>query len=124
VGRRFRGKALLTSGAVLTLMLGAAVMAPAADAASGPVVTGGGCDANGGSYLISCAVDWSGGTSPFNVQWTAVYASSISGNEITTAQVSDAQGECYGSFEVKATITDAEGLSTYAYMGGTCGVNY
>jgi hypothetical protein len=124
MGQRLRGKALITAGAVSALMLGAAVLAPAADAASGPVITGGGCAASTGSYFISCQVDWSGGTSPFNVTWTAVSASSISGGGSTTNHYSDATGECYSSFEVEATVTDAKGLSTHAYMGGSCGVNY
>ena len=122
--KRLRRKAVVTSGAVLALMLGAVAMAPAVDASSGPVITGGGCAAPTGSYLISCQVDWTGGTSPFSVEWTAVYGSSISGAGSTSEYYSDAQGECYGSFEVEATVTDAQGLSAHAYMGGTCGVNY
>jgi hypothetical protein len=122
--KRLRGKSLVISGAILALMAGVVAMAPAADASSGPVITGGGCDASTGSYLITCQVDWSGGTSPFNVTWTAVSGSSISGGGETTNHYSDASGECYSSFEVEATVTDAAGLSTHAYMGGTCGVNY
>jgi hypothetical protein len=122
--QRLRGKALVMLGAVFALMLGTVAMAPAADASSGPVITGGGCAAPTGSYLISCQVDWAGGTSPFSVGWTAVYGSSISGAGSTSEYYSDAQGECYGSFEVEATVTDAEGLSSHAYMGGSCGVNY
>jgi hypothetical protein len=122
--QRLRVKALVTCGAVSTLILGAVAMAPAADAASGPVITGGGCAALTGSYLISCQVDWSGGTSPFSVGWTAVYGSSISQGGSTSEYYADAQGECYGSFEVEATVTDAQGLSAHAYLGGTCGVNY
>jgi hypothetical protein len=124
VRRRFRGNAPAILGSVVALMLGAAVMAPAADASSGPVVTGGGCAVEFGTYFISCQVDWTGGTGPFSVTWTAEYDSSISGGGSTSKYYSDAQGECYGSFEVKATVTDATGLSDYAYMGGTCGVNY
>jgi hypothetical protein len=122
--QQLRGKALAILGAVLALMLGAVAMAPTADASSGPVITGGGCTASTGSYLISCQVDWTGGTSPFSVGWTAVVGSSISGGGSTSQYYFDAQGECYGSFEVEATVTDAEGLSAHAYMGGTCGVNY
>jgi hypothetical protein len=124
VRQRFKGKALVILGAFLALMLGAVAIAPAADASSGPVITGGGCIPQFGTYLISCQVDWTGGTSPFSVRWTAVYASSISGGGSTSEYYSSGQGECYGSFEVEATVTDATGLSTYAYMGGTCGVNY
>jgi hypothetical protein len=105
-------------------MSGAVAMAPAADASSGPVITGGSCAAPTGSYLISCQVAWAGGTRPFSVGWTAVYGSAISGGGSTSVYYSDAQGECYGSFEVEATVTDADGLSAHAYMGGTCGVNY
>jgi hypothetical protein len=121
---RFRRKAPAVAGAILALMLGAVVMAPAAHASSGPVITGGGCTPEFGTYFISCQVDWTGGTGPFSVKWTAEYASSISGGGTTSEYYSDAQGECYGSFEVQATVTDATGLSTYADMGGTCGVNY
>jgi hypothetical protein len=122
--QRLTGKSLLISGAVLALMSGVVATAPAASASSGPVITGGGCTASTGSYLISCQVDWSGGTSPFNVTWTAISGSSISGGGKTTNHYSDATGECYSSFEVEAVVTDADGLTAHSYMGGTCGVNY
>jgi hypothetical protein len=124
MSQRLSAKASVILGAVLALMLGAFATASTAEASSGPVITGGSCAAPTGSYLISCQVDWTGGTSPFSVGWTAVSGSSISGGGSTSEHYSDAQGECYSSFEVEATVTDAEGLSAHAYMGGTCGVNY
>jgi hypothetical protein len=122
--QRWRGRALVVLGAVPALVLAAVAGAPTAGAAAGPAITGGGCTASTGSYLISCQVSWSGGTSPFTVGWTAVSGSSISGGGSTSQHSSAAQGECYSSFEVEATVTDAAGLSAHAYMGGTCGVNY
>lgn len=56
--QRLRGKALAISGAVLSLTLCAAAMAPAADASSGPVITGGGCAVEFGTYFISCHSLW------------------------------------------------------------------
>jgi hypothetical protein len=96
-------------------------LAPAADAASGPVITNGSCNAS--SFFVTCPVTWSGGTSPFTFTWTPV-ANFISsgGTGTTTAHSSVGAGNCIPDslYEVKFTVTDAAGLTATTFLGGHC----
>lgn len=107
------------AGTAVALLSGASVLAPSAQAATGPKVTGGSCSET--SYAIQCVVAWSGGTDPSSVVWTAVANSSISTyqtNPVTHTSIG--AGNCVpGTFyTVKATITDAAGVSISATFGG------
>jgi hypothetical protein len=120
--RRIPGKtSLVASGALAAVLPLAIALAPPAEAATGPVITHVSCSAT--SYFFECTVDWSGGTDPSTVQWVAVANSDISGSDTdAAAHYSIGEGNCVPgpSYEVKATVTDAAGLSASAYTGGPC----
>lgn len=119
--RRPRIRAQVVSGAVLALLTAAGAAAPAADAATGPTFTQVYCGDT--SYVASCEFVWSGGTSPYTFSWTAVRGLSGTGGSDTTAGNSaHVASNCIPQnfFEVKATVTDAAGLSATTYAGGTC----
>jgi hypothetical protein len=118
---RFRRKTLAISLAAVALSFGATAVASSADAAAGPVITHGSCGSS--SFAIQCQITWAGGTDPSTVQWTAVAHSSIGGsvtNPVTHTSIGE--GNCIpnGFYEVKATVTDAAGLSASTFLGGPC----
>jgi hypothetical protein len=118
---RLKKRALAaTMGIAAFSALGAAI-APAAEAASGPVFTSGSC--NSSSFFVECPVTWSGGTAPYTVQWTPVANFLSSGGTSTTSGNSSmTAGNCVPDtlYEVKVTVTDAAGLAATTYLGGRC----
>jgi hypothetical protein len=120
MNRRFGRSTLAASGAAAVL-LGVVAMAPSADAATGPTITRGSCSES--SFFFQCQITWAGGTDPATVRWTAQANSSIGSSQTSPAAHSSlGQGNCVPntSYEVKATVTDANGLSASTFLGGHC----
>jgi hypothetical protein len=118
---RFRSKALAISVAAATLSAGAIAIAAPVSAAAGPVITHGSCGSS--NFSIQCQITWSGGTDPSTVRWIAVANSSIGGSLTNPSTHSSIGfGNCIpnGFYEVKATVTDAHGLSASTFLGGNC----
>jgi hypothetical protein len=119
-GKPIRAQAV--SGFMLALAAVAITQASPARAAAGPTVTYASCGDT--SYLVTCEFSWSGGTSPFVVTWAAIESpmSPSGGSESVTGHSVYVSGNCVPQafYEVKATITDAKGLSATAYAGGRC----
>jgi hypothetical protein len=121
MNRRFGRRTLAASGVAISLLTGAIVLAPSAGAATGPTITRGSCSES--SFFFQCQITWSGGTDPSTVRWTALANSSIGGSTTNpAAHTSLGQGNCVPntSYEVKATVTDANGLSASTFLGGHC----
>jgi hypothetical protein len=119
--RRFRTRSLVISGAAAAILPAAVALASSAAAATGLAITHGSCSVS--SYFFQCQIDWAGGTDPVTVQWVALEDSSIGGSETNPqTRLSLAEGNCIpgGFFEVKATVTDAAGLSASTFLGGYC----
>lgn len=120
-----RGKpirAQVVAGFVLALAPAAITLAPPASAATGPTVTGAFCGDT--SFVATCTVSWSGGTSPFLVTWSALEGpmSPSGGSGTVTGRSVNVGGNCVPEnfYEVKVTITDANGLSATTFAGGRC----
>jgi hypothetical protein len=115
-------KALGIAAGLAALPAIGAVVAPAAQAASGPVITSGECDSY--SYSAYCWVEWSGGTAPYTVQWTPVSGLLSSGSTTsTTSGDSASTGKgCipYDSVEIQVTVTDTNGLSATTDLSTRC----
>jgi hypothetical protein len=121
MSQRFGRSTLAASGAAVALLLGVVAMAPSADAATGPTITRGSCSES--SFFFQCQITWAGGTDPSTVRWTAQVNSSIGGSLTNPAAHSSlGEGNCVPntSYEVKATVTDASGLSASTFLGGHC----
>jgi len=120
VNLRLKGTALgiTVAAAAFTALAGA--VAPSAEAASGPVFTSGYC--NSSSFFVQCPVAWSGGTAPYTVQWGPGQNISFSGSGTTSGNTAVPGGNCIPDtlYEVKVTVTDAQGLSATTYLGGRC----
>jgi hypothetical protein len=117
---RLKKRALAaTIGIAAFSALGAAI-APAAEAASGPVFTSGYC--NSSSFFVKCPVTWSGGTAPYTVQWGPGQNIAFSGSGTTSGNSAVPGGNCIPDtlYVVKVTVTDAQGLSATTYLGGRC----
>jgi hypothetical protein len=121
MNRRFGRRTLAAAGAAAGLLSGVIAMAPSASAATGPTITRGSCSES--SFFFQCQISWTGGTDPSTVRWTAQANGSIGGSTTNSAaHVSLGQGNCVPntSYEVKATVTDANGLSASTFLGGHC----
>jgi hypothetical protein len=121
MNRPFRRKTLATSGAAAVLLAGVIAAAPSADAATAPTITQGTCSES--SFFFQCQISWSGGTDPSTVQWVAWANSSIGNSETNSAAHSSlGEGNCVPNsfYEVKATVTDANGLTASTFLGGHC----
>jgi hypothetical protein len=118
---QLRRKTLVLSGTAVAVVSSLLAVAPSADAATGPTITQASCSES--SYFFQCQIGWSGGTDPSAVRWVAVANSSIGGSLTNPAAHSSlSSGNCIpgSSYEVKATVTDATGLSASRFLGGPC----
>ena len=119
---RLTAKALGIAAGLVALPAMGTVVAPAAQAASGPVITGDECDSY--SYSAYCWVQWSGGTAPYTVQWTPVQGWLFANpRTITTSGNASSFGNnCIPNdgVVIKVTVTDAQGLSTTTETGTGC----
>jgi hypothetical protein len=118
---RLKGTTLAISVVTMALTAVAGALAPSAQAASGPVITSGSCSES--LYFFQCQITWAGGTDPSTVQWTAAANSAIGGSLTNpSTHSSRGDGNCVPNtfYEVKATVTDAHGLSASTYLGGHC----
>ena len=115
-------RAHVVSGFMLALTAAAIAPTSPARAAAGPTITYASCGDT--SYVVSCKISWSGGSSPFLVTWTAIEGpmSPSGGSGSVTSQFVYVGGNCVPQdfYEVKVTITDAAGLSATTYAGGRC----
>ena len=119
--RTSRIRTWTVSGLVPVLLTAATALAPAARAATGPTFTRASCGDT--SFLATCTFTWSGGTSPFTLNWTDVKGLSSSGGSGTVAGDSaSVSANCIPQsfYEVKMTVTDAAGSSATTFAGGTC----
>jgi hypothetical protein len=121
MNRKLMRKTLAAHGVAAALLAGGIAAAPTADAATGPVITQASCSES--SFFFQCQISWSGGTDPSAVQWAA-WANSSIGGSVTNPGThrSLGEGNCVPntSYEVKATVTDASGLSASTFLGGHC----
>ena len=119
--RHTRVRSLALSGAIAAVLPVAVAVASPAAAAAGPAITRGSCSTT--SYYFQCQISWAGGADPATVHWAAVASSSVGGSQTSpSAHSSLAEGNCVpgGFYEVKATVTDAAGLSASTFLGGHC----
>lgn len=115
-------RARILSAAMLALVPAAVVFAPAAVAAAGVTVTYASCGDT--SFVVNCEFKWSGGTSPYVVTWTPLEGlmGASGGSTTVTGNSLYVGGDCVPQdfYEVKATITGADGSSATSYAGGRC----
>lgn len=74
-------------------------------------------------YAFECTASWTGGTSPYTVQWTGVHdAYFYSPAYKTTAQSASIEGDCVPDtyYEVTIKVTDAGGNSILEGMSAPC----
>jgi hypothetical protein len=121
MNRRFGRKTLAAAGVATALLTGMTALAPSAGAATGPTITRGSC--GDASFAYTCQLTWTGGTDPSTVAWTAMENDTVSFSQTNAAaHTSVGGGNCVpnGFYEVKATVTDANGLSATTFLGGRC----
>jgi hypothetical protein len=74
-------------------------------------------------FAFSCTASWTGGTSPYTVQWTGVHDAYFSSPAFqTTGQSASISGDCVpGTFySVTIRVTDAGGNSIIEGMSAPC----
>jgi hypothetical protein len=119
---RLPTRARIISSIMLALAPATITLAPAAHATAGVTVTYASCGDT--SFVATCEFTWTGGTSPFVVTWTPLEGlmGASGGSATVTGNFIYVGGNCVPQdfYEVKATITAADGSSETSYAGGRC----